>query len=147
MSAPMGDFVLPKLLQTPLIFVATGIGITPFHSILSWLADTGEQRPIRLLYGVHSEDDIIFQDIFNRSGDRAHQPATIVVSEPSPAWGGQRGHLTADLILGLEHPSPGTLIYLSGPESLVESLKKDLRKKGLKKHQLVLDLFPNYTTM
>ena len=35
MSSPIGDFVLPKLSQTPLIFVAGGIGITPFHSMLA----------------------------------------------------------------------------------------------------------------
>lgn len=143
LSAPMGDFVLPKLISTPLVFVAAGIGITPFHSILSWLADTGEQRPIQLLYGVHREDDIIFQETF----DRAKQHATIVVSQPSSAWGGERGHLSAELILGLEKPSDTTLVYISGPEPLVAKLQKDLLKKGLKKHQLVLDRFPNYSSI
>jgi ferredoxin-NADP reductase len=141
LSDPMGDFVLPKLIQTPLIFVAGGIGITPFHSILSWLADTNEERPIRLIYGVKNEDEIIFQDTF----DRANQHATIVVDEPTPAWGGERGQLTAELILGLESPSEDTLVYVSGPEPMVESLEKDLKKAGLKSNQLVLDFFPNYT--
>ncbi len=141
MSGPMGDFVLPKLIQTPLVFVAGGIGITPFHSILEWLAATGEQRPIKLLYGVANEDEIIFQDTFERAG----QHATIVVSNPTPAWGGERGRLSAQLILGLEQPSEDTLVYVSGPEPMVEALEKDLHKAGLKKHQLVLDFFPNYT--
>lgn len=143
MSDPMGDFVLPKLIQTPLVFVAAGIGITPFHSILSWLADTGEKRPIKLLYGVHGEDEIIFQDTF----DKAEQHATIVVSEPSEAWGGERGHLSAELIVGLEKPADDALVYVSGPEPLIEKLENDLKRKGLKKHQLVLDSFPNYTTV
>ncbi len=142
-SAPMGDFVLPKLLQTPLIFVAGGIGITPFHSILSWLADTQETRPIKLLYGVRTEEEIIFQDTF----DRANQHATIVVSEPSAAWGGERGKLNAELILGLEKPQKDTLVYLSGPEPMVESLEKNLRTAGLERHQLVLDRFPNYRSI
>lgn len=141
MSDPMGDFVLPKLIQTPLVFVAGGIGITPFHSILEWLAATGEQRPIKLLYGVNNEDEIIFQDTFDKTG----QHATVVISNPSPAWGGERGRLSADLILGLEKPSENTLVYVSGPEPMVESLEKDLKKAGLQKHQLVLDFFPNYT--
>ncbi len=141
MSDPMGDFVLPKLIQTPLVFVAGGIGITPFHSILEWLAATGERRPIRLLYGVNNEDEIIFQDTF----ERASQHATIVVSNPSEAWGGERGRLNANLILGLEQPSEETLVYVSGPEPMVETLEKDLKKAGIKKHQLVLDFFPNYT--
>jgi glycine betaine catabolism B len=141
MSDPMGDFVLPKLIQTPLVFVAGGIGVTPFHSMLSWLAATKETRPIKLLYGVHSEEQIIFQETFDRVG----QHATIVVGESSDAWGGERGQLNAELILGLEKPTEDTLIYVSGPEPLVENLEKDLKKAGIHKHQLVLDFFPNYT--
>src|SRR5882724_8480449 len=37
MAAPMGDFVLPKDKSIPLVFVAGGIGVTPMHSIVSWL--------------------------------------------------------------------------------------------------------------
>lgn len=140
MADPMGDFVLPKLIQTPLVFVAGGIGITPFHSMLEWLAETGEERPIKLLYGVRTEDDIIFQETFDRSGV---QP-TVVVSEPSAAWGGQRGQINAELILGLEEPSEDTLVYVSGPEPMVQALAKDLHKAGLKKTQIVSDEFPNY---
>ncbi|HZL08270.1 MAG TPA: FAD-dependent oxidoreductase [Candidatus Dormibacteraeota bacterium] len=140
MGDPMGDFVLPKLIQTPLVFVAGGIGVTPFHSMLTWLASTDEQRPIKFLYGVRDEDEIIFQETFNKAGVRP----TIVVSEPSAAWGGERGSLSVDLILGLEKPNEDTLIYVSGPEPMVESLEKDLKKAGIKKSQLVLDFFPNY---
>jgi ferredoxin-NADP reductase len=140
MSDPMGDFVLPKLIQTPLVFVAGGIGVTPFHSILGWLTAVKEERPIKLLYGVRDEDEIVFQDTFQKAG--VHP--TIVVSEPSDAWGGERGSLSADLILGLEKPSDDTLVYLSGPEPMVQSLAKDLHKAGLNKNQLVSDEFVNY---
>src|SRR4051794_22272390 len=40
LAEAMGDFVLPKLIQTPLILVAGGIGVTPFHSMAAWLADS-----------------------------------------------------------------------------------------------------------
>jgi len=143
MSDPMGDFVLPKLVQTPLVFVAGGIGITPFHSILSWLADTQETRPIKLIYGVRSEDEIIFQETFNKAGVHA----TIVVSDASEAWGGENGRVTAELVLGLEQPSDDTLIYISGPEPMVESLQEDLKKAGVKQNQLVGDFFSNYTAI
>lgn len=141
MATPMGDFVLPKLVQTPLIFVAAGIGITPIHSILEWLAASKENRPINLIYAVRIEDEIIFQDTFERAGIHA----TIIVSEPSDAWGGERGHLSAELILGLEKPSENTLIYISGPEPLVEKLANDLHRSGINNNQLVSDQFVNYT--
>ncbi|MDL2342030.1 MAG: FAD-dependent oxidoreductase [Patescibacteria group bacterium] len=140
MSSPMGDFVLPKMIQTPLVFVAGGIGITPFLSMFKWLKDTGEQRPIRFLQAVSNEDEIGFQDVL----DGARQHATIVVSQPSAAWGGERGHLSADLILGLEPPTKDSLFYISGPETLVETLATDLAAAGLDKHQIVGDYFPNY---
>jgi ferredoxin-NADP reductase len=140
MADPMGDFVLPKLIQTPLVFVAGGIGITPFHSILEWLATTKEVRPIRLLYAVRNEDEIIFQATFDKAGIKP----TIVVNEPSAAWGGERGRFDARLILGLEKPDENTLVYLSGPETMVQTLAKDLHKSGLDKRQVVTDEFPNY---
>lgn len=143
MAEPMGDFVLPKLIQTPLVFVAGGIGLTPFHSMLEWLAAANESRPIKFLYGVRSEDEIIFQETFRKAGAEP----TIIVSDPSPAWGGERGRLTADLIMGLEKPADDTLVYLSGPEPMVQALGKSLQNAGLRKDRLVSDEFPNYTAI
>lgn len=143
LAEAMGDFVLPKLTQTPLIFVAGGIGLTPFHSMFEWLATTGETRNITFLYAVNSEDDIIFQDTFDKAGIHA----TIVVSNPSAAWGGQRGKLSAQMILGLTKPSEDTLIYLSGPEPMLEALQTDLIAEGVGKRQLVTDFFPGYTRL
>ena len=140
MSTSMGDFVLPKLVQTPLIFVAGGIGITPFHSIVEWLTQVDEERPIKLLYAVKNEDEIIFQDTF----DKAKIRPTIIVEKASAAWGGERGHLSAEMILGLSELKEDGLIYVSGPEPMVERFEKDLMRAGVAKHQLVLDFFPNY---
>jgi ferredoxin-NADP reductase len=142
LAEAMGDFVLPQLIQTPLIFVAGGIGITPFHSILEWLAAAHEERHIKMLYGVDNEDEIIFQESFTK----ADQHVTILVNQATPAWGGERGRLSAENIIGLETPSEDTLIYVAGPEKMVENLSNDLIAKGFKKSQLVLDIFPNYQT-
>jgi ferredoxin-NADP reductase len=141
MSDPMGDFVLPKLIQTPLVFVAGGIGITPFHSILGWLAATNEARPIKLLYGVRNEEEIVFQTTFDKAGVKP----TIIVSEPSPAWGGERGRISAEMIVDLEKPTDDTLVYISGPEPMVQALAADLAQAGLRQEQIVSDEFPNYT--
>lgn len=140
LSDPMGDFVLPKLMQTPLVWVAGGIGLTPFHSMMEWIADTNESRDIKFIYGVNNEDEIIFQDSMKAAGVHA----TIVVSNPSPEWGGETGRLSAEMILGLAKPTEDTLIYVSGPEPMVEALEKDLKNAGIKKNQLVLDFFPGY---
>lgn len=143
MSDAMGDFVLPKLIQIPLVFVAGGIGLTPFHSMFEWLAGVKETRPIQFLYGVRNEDEIIFQETFDKVGI---QP-TIFVSEPSAAWGGERGQITPEAVLKLTEPTDETLIYISGPEPMVLNLAKDLAKAGVDKRQLVTDDFPGYASI
>jgi len=141
MSDAIGDFVLPKQEQTPLIFVAAGIGITPFHSMLQWLIDSGEQRPIKIVYAVRSEGEIVFLDTFRQ----AKQHVTVIVQEPSAAWGGERGRVNATMILGLEKPTDASLIYLAGPETMVESLAQELLATGLRKNQIVTDNFLGYS--
>lgn len=142
-AEPMGDFVLPKLIQTPLVFVAGGIGVTPFHSMLRWLSETKEERPIKFLYGVRNEDEIIFQDTF----EAANIEPAVVVSKPSDSWGGERGQISAEMIMDIDRPGEDTLVYVSGPEPMVQSLAKDLHKAGLSKNQIVSDEFPNYETI
>lgn len=141
MSDPMGDFVLPKDQSLPLIFVAGGIGLTPFHSMFEWMADHNEHRNIRFIYSVRQEGDIVFQKTFERAGIHA----TIIVGEPSASWGGERGRLTAELVIGLTQPSDKALIYLSGPEPMIEQLSKDLEAHDIRNEQLVTDFFPGYT--
>lgn len=141
MSEPMGDFVLPMDREIPLLFVAGGIGITPFHSIAQWLAENNEQRTIRLLHAITTEDDLIFTDTFQRAGILM----TPFVSEPSPAWGGERGQLTAHYIKRVAESQPNTLIYIAGPERMTENLTKDLLKLDTEKHTIVTDYFPGYT--
>jgi ferredoxin-NADP reductase len=140
MSSPLGDFVLPKLMQTPLIFVAGGVGITPFHSIFTWMGDMHETRKIKFIYSVATEDEIIFQETF----EKANIHATIVVDNPSAAWGGVRGSVTADMILGLEQPTKDTLIYISGPEQMVDTLFESLKQAGISHQQIVTDEFSGY---
>jgi ferredoxin-NADP reductase len=142
MSEAMGDFVLPKFVTQPLVFVAGGIGLTPFHSMFGWLNAHHEQRHISFIYAVKNEDQIIFQDTWQH----ADIHSTVIVDEPSDAWGGERGQLSSELILGLTKPSDDTLFYISGPEPLIEKLGNDLHKSGIKNNQLVTDFFPGYTT-
>lgn len=140
-SEPLGDFVLPKLLQTPLVFIACGIGITPFRSILEWLHHSDEQRNIKMIYNVKNEDDIIFQDTFTN----AKQHVSLVVDQPSAAWGGERGPLTAEMVTGITEPTDETLVYISGPEAFVQKLQADLTDQGISNQQIVVDEFQGYT--
>jgi ferredoxin-NADP reductase len=142
-SEPSGNFVLPSDDETPLIFVAGGIGITPFHSILTWLESNRKSRPIKLLYAVNNEDEIIFKPLLARLG----LDVSIAVSSASKSWNGIRGRLTPELIINVEKYSAGTLIYMSGPAGMIKDLENGLARVGIEKNQIILDEFPGYNSL
>lgn len=141
LAEPMGDFVLPKDKTIPLLFVAGGIGITPYRSLAKWLIDKGEKRDVHLAYSTRTAEELAFLDIF-KSYDMKFTP---VVTEPTKEWKGQTGVLTAKQILRLaDVQGPRTLVYIAGPEPMVEQFVDELRSLGIANHRLVTDYFPGY---
>lgn len=135
LANPMGDFVLPKDPGIPLVLIAAGLGITPVRSMVKWLHDTGQQRNIQLIQAA-PPDELAFRRLFEQHNLR-YMPITA----------NQRQLLTAPALLGMLKPSPSSaapLIYLSGPELLVETLYKDLQAAGIQPERLVADYFPGY---
>lgn len=126
---PMGDFILPKDKSIPLVFIAGGIGITPYRSILKYLEDTHEKRDIELIYAVNSLEDMAFLDLIERNASKF---ITHI------------GELNAKDVLRNIGEIADKQIYVSGPEKLVETLQKDLLKAGISELQLRVDFFHNY---
>ncbi len=138
---PMGDFVLPKDKSIPLIFIAGGMGLTPYHSIIKWLIEVKERREVQVLLAFNQPKDILFEDLFKSYGAEVQ----VIVSTPTPSWQGLVGKLSADKIIELTGDFGDKRIYVSGPEPMVEALETDILAQGVNKSNLVLDFFPNYT--
>lgn len=130
LADPMGDFVLPKDPNIPIVFIAAGLGITPVRSMLKWLHDTGEQRDITLWFATKPEE-LAFQELFQGAGLNF----TSITANP-------RNLLTADAIKR-EAPE-NSYIYISGPEELVETLYNDAKRLGIDPSRLIADYFPGY---
>ncbi len=130
---PDGDFVW-KDTARPLVFVAGGIGITPFRSILRQRAHDGETLAATLVYGNRTEA-IAFKDEFDSyiTQDPAFS-VTYVTGDP----------LTAAKLAELVPHLHDSLVYVSGPEPMVDTLGNDLQAAGLPSDQLEQDFFPNY---
>lgn len=139
MASPMGDFVLPKNNKLPLLFVAGGIGCTPFHSIVKFLHDTGEQRDIRMLYVANNKDDVAYAETFNTLGENFE----IILSNPPENWQGKSGRVDAKTIFDLSDHG-NRRIYISGPEPMVEALEKNLKQLGVESKNIQGDFFPGY---
>lgn len=141
MEAPSGDFILPNDPTKPLAFVAGGIGITPMRSMLTWLRDTNQRRPITLIQAASNPQELVFAPFFQK------QPITYIpiVTQPTTEWHGETGHLDAQRILALSNNSPDCLFYLSGPEPLIKSMSEALPALGVTQERIITDFFPGYT--
>lgn len=140
-AEPMGDFILPIDKSLPLVFIAGGIGVTPFRSIIKWLSDKNESRDIQLLYATNNQTEFIEQELLNIVDTK------YIVSNPQTDWDGLVGKLSASKILELTNIKPNTHIFLSGPEPMVEAITKDLIATGQPEHQVITDYFPGYTSL
>jgi ferredoxin-NADP reductase len=130
MSDTMGDFVLPKDKNAPLIFVGGGIGVTPIHSMVKYLSDTNQQRTTHLLYAAHSTEEIAFKDLF----DTAVTKTQYITDK----------QLSSQDILAVIKEYTNPIVYLSGPEEMVEVFFAELKEAGVPSSRLVTDYFPGY---
>lgn len=137
----MGDFVLPKAPNIPLVFVAIGIGITPMRSMIKYLLDTKQRRNITLLYAAATDDQLAFMDIFKSYGIKL----TTFISQPRDTKTNPRKLTVQDVLAYVEDKN--TLVYLSGPEPMIESFSKALTAAGIQNSQVVADYFPGYSKL
>ncbi|MEI7646516.1 MAG: hypothetical protein WCJ55_19765 [Chloroflexales bacterium] len=139
-----GDFTLPNNLEQKCVLIAGGVGITPFRSMVKHLLDTGERRPITLLYSNRTVRDIVYQDVFDRAHEELGIKTVYAVTDTSkvPAdWKGQVGRITPQLIQAEVPDYQRCVFYLSGPPGMVDSFKETLRELHVRGSQIRTDFF------
>lgn len=130
---PEGDFVWQDS-NLPIVFVAGGIGVTPFHSILKQRAHDGLPLDVTLVYGSRTPEVPFKDELEQWQAADPDLKVRYVVGAP----------LTAERLAEEVPDLNESLVYVSGPEPMVQALSKDLMGHGLPEQQLKRDEFPNY---
>lgn len=138
-----GDFVLPKDRSKKLVFIAGGIGITPFRSIIKNLVDKKENRDIVLFYASSDPLEFVFKDVFEK-GSELGLKTVYVCSHPPSDWKGKVGRIDGKLVKEEVSDYKSRIYFLSGPNSMVESYKKMLFDLKIPRSNIVTDYFPGY---
>ncbi|HEX9012980.1 MAG TPA: FAD-dependent oxidoreductase, partial [Anaerolineaceae bacterium] len=140
-----GDFVLPEDARQKCVFIAGGIGVTPFRSMIQYLLDTHQPRPITLFYSNLNAGEIVYQGVFDRAekelGIRTIYTLTDDGQNLPAGWKGQLGRITPEMIQKVVPDYRGCLFYISGPVAMVTDFQKTLRRMGVKGSQIKTDLF------
>jgi ferredoxin-NADP reductase len=144
-TGPAGDFSLPPDPARKLVWLAGGIGITPFVSMAGVLHQTRQHRDIALLYLAARPDAFAYRDELNAVTPYGLTTHYILTDPaPDPGWGGPAGPLTAELIRRLVPDFAERTFYLSGPSGLVRSQRRLLRSCKIPRHRIRIDDFPGF---
>lgn len=145
-SQVAGDFTLPQNLKTPLVFIAGGVGIAPFRSMIQFLLDKNLSTDIILIYTNRTVNDILYADIFEKAvknGVKTIYNLTDAQNVPV-GWRGPTGYITPEKIQQLIPDYKQRIYYLSGPQLMVQNFESTLHQTGIPKSQIITDFFPGY---
>lgn len=144
----MGDLVLPLDASIPLVFVAGGIGIASYVGILQYLIENHDLRQISLHYAANTPDDMVFQTLIEQYCCLAQMSVKLYVpgllGTNYPAVVTHERMMATDICSSV---STDSLVYLSGPENMVEPFRKDLLELGVSSQQIIFDYFEGYVSL
>lgn len=124
-----GDFTLPEDKAVPVVFIAGGIGVTPFIAMISQLIADNSKRDVTLYYFAAEEAEVAYKDVLEQA---------------------KKAGITTELMIGRDaRLSPEAIashqnahFYISGPPGMVAAYKKQLKAAGVGK--IHTDLFTGY---
>lgn len=126
-----GSFTLPPRSSGKLLFVAGGIGVTPFRSMVKYLMDTHESRDIILIYAAH-KGEFVYRKIFGMA--EKYGVKTFYFTE----------QLTDVAIREMAPDFTERIPYVSGPQPLVRGVSDALVRMGVSRSRIRTDLFTGY---
>lgn len=134
LDTPHGEFIWRDT-DKPMVFVAGGIGITSFRSILKQRAHDQLPLTVHLIYG-NRTDEITFKEEFDAYAvNDLNFKVDYIISEP----------LTVAKLTELVPNLRDTVVYVSGPTMMAKVLCRDLEDFGLPTSQIKQDFYPAYT--
>jgi ferredoxin-NADP reductase len=140
-----GEFTLPNDPRQKLAFIAGGIGITPFRSMVKYLVDRGEKRDAILFYSNRSESEVAYRDVFDDAKRKIGMRTIYLTTGGGGAPNTNGGNrLTADAIKK-EIPDYGErMFYISGTHAMTNAFEEMLREMGVPRANIKTDFFPGF---
>ena len=142
---PKGSFLLPDDTARPYVFVAGGIGITVFRSMLRYIADTGAPYDIRLVYSNRDRESTAFLDELAELQEQSPGLKVLLTMTDDPDWEGLRAKVDEHFFLEHLPGEIGAYTYLvAGPPPMVEGVTDSLKSAGVAEELILADKFAGY---
>jgi ferredoxin-NADP reductase len=146
-EGPMGSFTLHNNTARPAVFLAGGIGIAPFLSMLSYATEERLRHPIVLFYANRYLEDAAFIDALwklERANPRFRFVPTLTRVASNNGWKGKIGRISSEMLLTHVGILRGPIYYLAGPPTMVAAARRTLSEVGVDEDDIRTEEFAGY---
>ena len=126
---PKGRFGLPEDPARPLVFVAGGIGITVFRSMLRYISEERLPYRVTLIYSNRDRESAAFLDELRELEQALPDFRLILTMTQDPAWEGERRKVDGEFVKDYLDGDLNRYTFLvAGPPAMAESVGDKLKE-------------------
>ena len=142
---PKGEFVLPEKTERPLVFVAGGIGITVFRSMLRFISEQGLPYRVSLVYSNRDRESTAFLDELRRLEGTLPDFRLVLTMTDDPGWEGETRKVDAAFVRDhLDGDLNAYTFMVAGPPGMTEAVQKALEEAGVDEEHVIAERFSGY---
>ena len=141
---PKGSFLLPEETSAEYVFVAGGIGITVFRSMLRYIA--AEQLPYRvtLVYSNRDRESAAFLDELENLEERIDGLRVVLTMTEQAGWEGESRRIDAAMLRDHVGELDDKQFLVAGPPAMTEAVVEALHAAGVPEVRVLADKFSGY---
>ena len=148
LQGPAGDLTLDHDVRRTAVFLAGGIGITPFRSIVFDAAKEKFPQRIFLFYSNHRPEDAPFLDEL-QALEKENSNYKLVASMTEMAkshrpWHGESGQIRQALLSRYLKDAISPVYYIAGPPEMVKGLHTMIKEVGVTDDNIRAEEFDGY---
>ncbi len=140
-DAPYGRFSFLNHDDQDFVFIAGGIGVTPFISMLRYMYDKKIDKNITLIWGNKTEKDLVFKDELEKMSAEMPSLKVVHIMSKQEDWPGERGYVDAEKLKKHISNFQEGQFFLCGPPVMMNMLEKTLRELGVSRKRIHYERF------
>jgi ferredoxin-NADP reductase len=138
---PLGGFTLNPN-HKKVVFLAGGIGITPFRSMIKYITDSKSDCDAILLWCVNTMDDAVFKGDFDRvQKNNPHLNVLYVPAKPPSGWQGPSGFMSQKTLSQKVPDYKDRTFYVCGPPKMIAAVDAMFAEMNVAKERIIVEQF------
>jgi ferredoxin-NADP reductase len=144
-ESPKGSFALPEDTSRPLVFVAGGIGITVFRSMLRYIREEGLPYRVMLLFSNRDRESAAFLDELQALEQEIPDFRLVLTMTQDRGWLGESRKMDARFFRDyLSEDLNGYTFLVAGPPAMVEGVQQALAEAGVAEENVRGERYSGY---